>query len=611
MNMQNLKRPLYDKQGVPIPETGELRQSILAPKGYQLAVQDSGQIEARVNGWLWGQNDLMEAFVASDAGTGSDAYCNFASLVYGRPITKADKDERFLGKVCVLGLGYSMGADKFQLTLAKGALGGPPILLSDTECRRIVNLYRRANYKIVQGWDKCKEIINHMYTGKVGSYKCIAWEKEKIWLPNGMSLKYPDLKQTMDANGWDAWSYQSGDMRKKIYGGLLCLGADTQVLTDNGWKRLISVQDDDRLWDGATWVDHSGLAYQGTKETINFGGVHMTPDHEVRVGDYWIAAKETTHHEATSSFEEYHRTPPRIADGNEAHWQRRTSNLLVGAMRLWADKINGRIRFSERKHSELRMCDKEAPIRSKINSRDVKSSSVLSVEKHVGSMPTTYASVLGTLRRARNYSLRGVDQFSSLLVRYADWVRTGLGLRQMRQFSGVLQGQLQMGDPASKHSQHESPSTARYSRGTDTFMAGCRNEWNRSHDSELPARPRMACREDVRQTKFQEQKVYDILNAGPRRRFTVRGDDGKPFLVHNCENLVQALARIIVMGQMMDINKQYRVVMSTHDECVALAKSPQADKCLSYMEKCMRTPPLWCSDIPLSSEGGAAHNYSK
>ena len=210
MNMQNLTRG------------GELRLSILAPKGYQLAVQDSGQIEARVNGWLWSQDDLMKAFVASDSGTGSDAYCNFASLVYGRPIAKDDKDERFLGKVCVLGLGYSMGAEKFQLTLAKGALGGPPIILSKTECQRIVNLYRRANYKIVQGWDKCKEIISQMATGKVGSYKCIAWEKERIWLPNGMSLKYPDLKQTMDSNGWDSWSYQSGDVRKKIYGGLLC-----------------------------------------------------------------------------------------------------------------------------------------------------------------------------------------------------------------------------------------------------------------------------------------------------------------------------------------------------------------------------------------------------
>ena len=49
MNMQNLTRG------------GELRLSILAPKGHALCVQDSGQIEARVNGWLWGQTDLLDA----------------------------------------------------------------------------------------------------------------------------------------------------------------------------------------------------------------------------------------------------------------------------------------------------------------------------------------------------------------------------------------------------------------------------------------------------------------------------------------------------------------------------------------------------------------------
>lgn len=222
MNMQNLKRPEYDKAKLPIPGTGELRQSILAPKGHHLAVQDSGQIEARVNGWLWGQDDLLKAFRESDAGVGSDAYCNFASLVYGRVIMKDDKTERFLGKVCVLALGYSMGAEKFQLTLAKGALGGPPIHMSLSECQRIVQMYRRANYKITQGWDKCKGIINDMFTGRVSSHKCIGWEKGKIWLPNGMCLKYPDLRVSTNAQGWEEWSYQSGDMRKKIYGGLLC-----------------------------------------------------------------------------------------------------------------------------------------------------------------------------------------------------------------------------------------------------------------------------------------------------------------------------------------------------------------------------------------------------
>lgn len=224
MNMQNLKRG------------GELRLSILAPKGHEIVVVDSGQIEARVNGWLWGQEDLLDAFRASDGwdeavmgialGEDRDAYCKFADLVYGREITKRDKTERFVGKVCVLGLGYQMGAPKLQITLAKGALGGPPVYFELDKCHQIVNAYRRKNHRIANGWEFCKGIIEDMAAGVRGSHGPISWEKETLWLPNGMALKYPDLKKRQGDKGFDEWTYQgmlkNTPVRKKIYGGLLC-----------------------------------------------------------------------------------------------------------------------------------------------------------------------------------------------------------------------------------------------------------------------------------------------------------------------------------------------------------------------------------------------------
>lgn len=227
MNMQNLTRG------------GELRLSILAAKGHQLVVQDSGQIEARVNGWLWGQHDLLDAFRAADAGTGRDAYCNFGDHIYGREITKADKMERFVGKVCVLGLGFQMGAPKFQLTLAKGALGGPPVYFELDRCKAIVNTYRNKNHRIVAGWEICKRIIEDMAAGREGSHGPLNWEKETVWLPNGMCLKYPELRKQVGDKGWDEWTYQSGKLRKKIYGGLLCeniVQALARIIV--GWQLL-------------------------------------------------------------------------------------------------------------------------------------------------------------------------------------------------------------------------------------------------------------------------------------------------------------------------------------------------------------------------------------
>ncbi|MBS0454023.1 MAG: hypothetical protein JSS14_22195 [Proteobacteria bacterium] len=214
MNMQNLTRG------------GELRLSILAAKGHQIAVADSGQIEARVNGWLWGQQDLLDRFLAADNDKNAlDNYCHMATSIYGRAITKADKDERHVGKVCVLGLGFQMGAPKLQMTLAKGALGGPPVFFTLDQCKAIVNTYRRLNYKIEQGWKKCNQIIEDMAAGVAGRHKCISWEADTIWLPNGMSLKYPDLKKGInEESGYDEWTYAAGadGARKKIYGGLLC-----------------------------------------------------------------------------------------------------------------------------------------------------------------------------------------------------------------------------------------------------------------------------------------------------------------------------------------------------------------------------------------------------
>ena len=180
MNMQNLKRG------------GELRKSILAPRGYVIPVVDSGQIEARVNAWMWGQTDLLADFQASDQGVGSDPYCKFATIIYGRTITKNDKEERFVGKVGILGLGYQMGALRFQTTLALGTMG-PAVHLHIDTCEKIVYAYRVRNAEIKHGWAICQQIIDDMAHGVAGAFQCISWDKETIFLPNGMTLRYPGL----------------------------------------------------------------------------------------------------------------------------------------------------------------------------------------------------------------------------------------------------------------------------------------------------------------------------------------------------------------------------------------------------------------------------------
>ena len=550
MNMQNL------------PRGGELRKSIKAPPGHVIVVVDSGQIEARVNAWLWGQEDLLADFRRGDAGQDRDVYCKFADAVYGREITKADKDERFVGKVAVLGLGYQMGAPKFQNTLALGAMG-PPVYFELDVCQKIVQTYRRKNYKIVQGWKICTQIIADMAAGRTGSYGPLTWEKERIWLPNGMSLKYPGLKQVVTEEGGEEWRYKRKGEDAKIYGGLLCLAGDTEVLTSTGWKPLARITTDDLVWDGESWVRHEGLVLQGIKRTTDFGGVRMTPDHRVLTDAGWIEAQHATHYEATSSFERHYWAPSRSVSSEVPSWFRRTKDALVSAMRLRKREDPQCFRVSQRQDKVVRVFDVCDAAGDSEHSRHEPAPSVLRVAEHEGTLLPAIARGVEKLRCARGTSLpRVARSVRELLGGHGAFVcaRTNAGEDQQR--SRVQLDQLQIGDV----------------QGTG---------------------------------EQSEEAVFDLINAGPHHRFTVRGADKRPFLVHNCENIVQALARIIVGLQLLRISKKYRVVMTTHDEVAALARTRSAKVAYEFMLKQMRIPPEWCADIPLNADGGYDVIYSK
>lgn len=83
-------------QNLPSRGNTTIRRALKAPEGHMLISCDSSQIEARTVAWVAGQTDLVQAFAEK-----RDIYSEFASEVYGRKVTKADKVERFVGKTCI------------------------------------------------------------------------------------------------------------------------------------------------------------------------------------------------------------------------------------------------------------------------------------------------------------------------------------------------------------------------------------------------------------------------------------------------------------------------------------------------------------------------------
>jgi len=200
INLQNLTRG------------SKLRKGIVAPAGKALVVGDSSQIEARALACVAGQEDLMEVFRK-----GLDPYCDMASFIYGRTITKADEDERWLGKVTVLGAGYGMSARTFFEFLRTQ---GKP--LSMEMCEKAITAYRKKNDKIVKFWDVCDKALPLIVEGierPLSTEIPVITGKNKITLPTGLPLLYPELSYSSTDR---RYSYASrGDGRSGIYGGLI------------------------------------------------------------------------------------------------------------------------------------------------------------------------------------------------------------------------------------------------------------------------------------------------------------------------------------------------------------------------------------------------------
>lgn len=248
---------------------GQLRAAIEAPPGHVLVVADSGQIEARVVGWLARQMDLLETFKRNDAlGEAGDFYSDVGSTFFGMKLSKKETPvERQNSKAMVLGLGFQMGALKFGGELLKGMLGAKPVQFTAADAKRygvsvdrflvnregerdeeklgrirraparidhdakivhfavadhFVRLYRRTYGKIAALWDRAARWVDLMAqegdpAEVLARYGPLQIRRGSIMKASGLALHYPGLRR-----GADGYSYlKNAHERTKIYGGLL------------------------------------------------------------------------------------------------------------------------------------------------------------------------------------------------------------------------------------------------------------------------------------------------------------------------------------------------------------------------------------------------------
>jgi len=216
---------------------GMLRPALMAGEGKRLVVADWAAIEARVTPWAsdstFGANKL--AIFAK----GEDVYKHNAMATFAVKYDDVDKEQRQIGKVQELACGFAGGVGAFA---SMGRIYG--LLMSESDAKRMVDAWRRANQWAVPYWSGLEETYMRAMRNKgreftVGRITYL-FDGLHLWyaLPSGRVLCYPfarfneegDLtyakaswKPAADAKEWP---------RARLWRGLACENITQAVAND-------------------------------------------------------------------------------------------------------------------------------------------------------------------------------------------------------------------------------------------------------------------------------------------------------------------------------------------------------------------------------------------
>lgn len=618
-----------------------LRGLLIASKGKKLVVADYSNVEGRVLAWLAGEEWKLKAFRDFDAGVGHDLYkLTYARAFNVKPET-VTKAQRQMGKVLELGMGYGGGAGAFRtFALAygidlhdmadavkssisptiwaeacewypKALLGGftegmdKEVFLA---CDSVKRAWRKANAQIVQFWYDMGagvrqalieggpvRVGRHITVDKKGNYL-------RVRLPSGRYLVYPSPRIDDDGISYFGVAQVSRKWaRIRSWGGKYCIAKGTPVLTQEGWRPIEAITAADKVWDGVAWVQQSGVVCNGQKFCIKAYGVWMTPDHKVLTTEGWKDAKDHSR---------FNRVPCRLPDSVALCWDGRKESAVGDPLHLRAaQSSSGDGTYEDGKTRDyriLRMQTGGDHRAEESNTRHEQTPRFRGVALDETALRGSQAPGIQKLRRPGDNSLPGVGAlFQGVLGGHGGYLEKGVGPRPYQQRRGVQPGELSVGNTKSELQQSPANKEGRWKAANAVVS---RNR-NRVNHAVLPLGARCSEGTAVCQAGRVET-VYDLTNCGPRNRFVVLGEEG-PVIVHNCENVTQAVACDLLCEALLNLEAEgYQTVLTVHDEAICEVPDTAAFSA-ERMEKIMCRLPKWAAGLPLAAAGFESLRYRK
>jgi DNA polymerase len=217
--------PRYGKRVTDVLK-GMLRPALIPKRGHVLVVADWAAIEARATPWL--SADPLAEPVLDVFRAGGDIYKREAAGIYNTTPEAVTGDQRQIGKVAILSLGFAGGVGAFS---AMGRAYG--VHMNEHEAQRIVDRWRRANPWAVRYWQKLEDAytramrnVNHEFiVGRVA----YMYDGQHLWyaLPSGRVLCYPFARLESDGVSYlkAAWKPAQDAKewpRARLWKGLAC-----------------------------------------------------------------------------------------------------------------------------------------------------------------------------------------------------------------------------------------------------------------------------------------------------------------------------------------------------------------------------------------------------
>jgi len=322
-----------------------------------------------------------------------------------------------------------------------------------------------------------------------------------------------------------------------------CIAEGQLVLTNKGLIPIEKITLEHSVWDGVEWVKHEGLSFMGTKEVITYGNLTATPDHDVWTIEsgkipFWHAASRLDALVSTGDAEQ----AIRYVDNNQQRdTTHRQASICQSAVRLWQRGLEALRQLKDWKvnHVPSLYYAQQAP-ESRASFGLIQGGWSFTEKSGINfpTMQQSFRQLLFELWRTGN-QLRVC--FGEGTCGIFDYPRArgdvgGQTDRSDRQRQGVHSREHTLRNSCPKQRQQANHSVCFLSWSKGLFGSLMASGKNRlpflrffSHLDNKTCAGRDSARFTANASKSRTSKVYDIINAGPRNRFTVSG-----VLVSNC-----------------------------------------------------------------------------